>query len=166
MKETRFDNGAHSDFWCGSPDPRLYLVRGYQEDSADYFEPATALVVTSPIWIMGEVLLHAERIARILAPHPLDLNLRCEWDGLTNREPATWRESFGLPVHRCRQSRVTGELSCTTDQIGDILPELVLTLTKPLYQAFDFYTPAPALYREGDRGASQESCMTAPILGA
>ena len=141
MKETRFDNGAHSDFWCAAPNPKLYLLRGYQEDTVDQFEPAAALVVTSPIWTMGEVLLHAERLAGVLATHSLELNLRCEWEGLNDRKLATWKPSFGLPVHRCRQTTVTGELSCTTDQIGDILPELVLRLTKPLYQAFDFYAP-------------------------
>lgn len=142
MKETRFDKAAHSDFWRAAPDPKLYLLRGYHEDAVKQFEPGAALVVSSPIWTMSEVLLHASRLASTLAPSSLELNVRCQWDGLSDRTLATWHRDFNWPVRRCRQSTVTSELSCTTDQIADILPELVLRLTKPLYQAFDFYTPA------------------------
>jgi hypothetical protein len=34
-------------------------------------------------------------------------------------------------------------LHCTTEAIADALPELVTRLTKPLFQAFDFFAPTP-----------------------
>jgi hypothetical protein len=143
MKETRFDNGAHSDFWCAAPEGKLYLLRGYQEDGEGDFTPGTVLVITSPLWTAGEVLLHAQRLANVLATEPAHVHLRCRWESLTDRTLASWRRTAGVPVHRCRQEAVESQLSCTTDQIIDALPELVMQVTKPLFQAFEFFTPTP-----------------------
>jgi hypothetical protein len=92
---------------------------------------------------MGEVLLHAHRFAEALAKDPLEVTLRCHWNGLAGRALASWRRRVGMSVHLCHQDSVTAELHCRTDEIVDALPELVGQLTKPLFQAFDFYTPTP-----------------------
>lgn len=141
MREARFDGS--DDFWRASTDGKLFLLRSYQEDFEGGFAPGTALVISSHLWTMGEVLLHAHRFAATLTKDPLDVTFRCNWDGLAGRALASWRRSFGLPIHRCRQNSVTAELQCRTDEIVDALPELVGRLTKPLFQAFDFYTPTP-----------------------
>jgi len=42
---------AHSDFWRASPQGMLFLLRGYQEDSApEEFPPGTRFDLTIPIW--------------------------------------------------------------------------------------------------------------------
>ena len=83
------------------------------------------------------------RLAQALTKDPLDVKFRCHWDGLAGRALASWRRHLSAPVDRCRQNSVTVELQCRTDEIFDALPELVGRLTKPLFQAFDFYTPTP-----------------------
>ncbi len=60
-----FDDAAHSDFWRAAPTARLFLVRGYQEDSQETFLPGTIMDTKLPIWRMGEALLHAEKLATL-----------------------------------------------------------------------------------------------------
>jgi hypothetical protein len=141
MREARFD--GTSDFWRASPGGRLFLLRSYQEDFEGGFDRGTTLVISSHLWTIGEVLLHAHRLAQALTKEPLDVKFRCRWDGLADRTLGSWRRHFGAADHRCRQDSVTAELQCKTDEIIDALPELVGRLTKPLFQAFDFYTPTP-----------------------
>jgi hypothetical protein len=141
MRETRFD--GYSDFWRVSPEGKLFLLRSYQEDFEDSFAPGTALVISSHLWTMGEVFLHAHRLAQALSKEPLRVTFRCRWDGLVGRHLASWQRRTGLPVHRSRTNNVTSELHCTTEAIADALPELVTRLTKPLFQAFDFFAPTP-----------------------
>lgn len=45
---------------------RMFLIRGYQEDGAETFPAGTILDTTLPLWRMGEVLLHAEKLASLL----------------------------------------------------------------------------------------------------
>ena len=45
------------------------MLRGYVEDSAEtQIEPGTAFDLTVPIWRAGECLLHAAKLAALLAP--------------------------------------------------------------------------------------------------
>jgi hypothetical protein len=58
---------------------------------------------------------------------------------------APWEGPRGLllfdPIGPSRQDSVTSEITVSTDQISATLPEIVKTLTAPLYGIFDFYVP-------------------------
>ena len=143
--ETHFDDAAHSDFWRASPQGRMFLLRGYQEDSGagEYKEqpPGTALDLTLPIWRTGECLLHAARLATVLAGETSSVLFRITWNGLRDR--TLMRRDYGLQLvarGKPKQDEVTSKIQVQTSQIGGTLPELVHRLTQPLYESFDFFS--------------------------
>jgi len=49
-------DAAHCDFWRAAPTGRMFLIRGYQEDSEETFAPAKIFDTGLPIWRLGEAL--------------------------------------------------------------------------------------------------------------
>jgi hypothetical protein len=143
---------GHSDFWQASPKGMMFLLRGYQEDSARDIEPGTIVDLILPIWRIGECLLHAERLAKAMkANEAPTIAFRCMWTGLANRTLVSWanpRRPFFGPRGPSKQDSVTSERIIPSDQISETLPELVKALTRPLYEAFDFYDVAANVVRE------------------
>jgi hypothetical protein len=143
---------GHSDFWQASPKGMMFLLRGYQEDSTRDVEPGTILDLILPIWRMGECLLHAERLAKMLMrTEATTIAFRSVWTGLTGRTLVSWanpRRPFFDPRGPSRQDSVTSECTIPSDQISETLPELVKGLTQPLYEAFDFYDVPATVVRE------------------
>ena len=100
-----FRDAAHSDFWRATPQGRLFVIRGYQEDAQETFPPGTIMDTTLPIWRMGEALLHAEKFAALMRGvdhNPLPCALfRFKWPpaallgesigGHTDRRPCSQR---------------------------------------------------------------------------
>ena len=148
LKETNFRNAAHSDFWRASNKGLMYLLRGYDEDSSlDRFEPGANLDLTLPIWRIGECLLHAGRFATELAGSAAPILFRASWKGLRGRTLVS-RTSPILSVstsRRSSQDSVTCELLLPADMVIDSLEWAVQTLTAPLYESFDFYSPPTSL---------------------
>lgn len=140
MAEPGKDDGAHSDFWRASPYGLLFLLRGYQEDSEDVKLPAGKVFdLTLPIWRVGEVLLHAQRLSNELVGGPATIYVRFCWGGLSGRELVAWASRrYVRPGRVARQPTVVSELSVEAESISKALPELVNTITRPLYEVFDF----------------------------
>jgi len=147
---SRFEDAAHSDFWRASPKGMMFLLRGYQEDSnSDRIEPGTIFDLTLPVWRVGECLLHAERLANILTDQSTSIIFRVTWEGLSGRTLKAWASGRILfPEWQSRQDSVTSEIVVPADHIGTNLPEIVSTLTQPLYEVFDFFTPPPKMIQE------------------
>lgn len=147
-----FRFSGHSDFWRASPKGKMFLLRGYQEDSTPTAEPGTILDLILPIWRMGECLLHAQRLAKTLKGNEAaTIAFRCVWTGLTGRTLVSWsapRRLFFDPRGPSRQDIVTSERIIESDQISETLPELVKALTQPLYEIFDFYDIPATVVRE------------------
>jgi hypothetical protein len=124
----------------------LYLLRGYQEDSEGDAEPGTLLDVRLPVWRIGECVLHAQRMARtLLEDDEGHVLMIAEWEGLRGRKLGYVSDKFTYPDPNkgpCRQERARGEADVPHGRIETNLPEIVTELTRPLYEAFDFYSPA------------------------
>lgn len=154
-----FDDPAHADYWRASPDGMLFLLRGYQEDSKDELEPGTVLDYILPIWRVGECLLHAKRLGRELGEENTSVTVQARWTGLEGRTLGSIENRRGLfpPIEReSHQATVTASQRFTVQDFEDALPEVVETLTQPLYQIFDFYEPPSDLIQnELDRMQSQ-----------
>ena len=146
LKDTRFGDAAHSDFWRATPDGRAFLLRGYQEDTFEGIEPGTAFELTLPIWRVGECLLHAARMARELDGTRVELSMK--WKGLQGRHLTTRAsEHHFVGGHFvCRQRSATTTVEVEVATVEDLLSELVRELVEPLFAAFDFYEPPPQLY--------------------
>jgi len=145
----RFKDAASSDFWRASPQGMMFLLRGYQEDSRSEFEPGTVFDLTLPVWRIGECFLHAERLANVLDPSALVL-FSVTWEGLFGRTLRAWANPRRILLDRwhSRQDSVSSEIIVSVDRISSTLPEIIGNLTRPLYEAFDFFTPPPRMIEE------------------
>jgi len=140
--ERAFDDAAHSDFWRASLDGRLYLRRGYQEDTADMLQPATIFDLTLPVWRAGEALLHAYHLAEAVAvSQKSECHFSVFYRGLTGRELKSWANPYRevFEIHRGRVGEVKNTVRCRSLQIKEQLVELVYDLLVPIYESFDFF---------------------------
>lgn len=133
-------DAAHADFWRVSPEIRAFLMRGYAEDGIQSHAPATVLDVTLPIWRIGEILLYADRLAR-LTNSTGNMLFRVRWSGLSGRKLAflqSWSRSTGGD-HTAVQDAVKSSAVIPLDHIEDNLTEILHPLLQPLYEAFNFF---------------------------
>jgi hypothetical protein len=138
-----------SDFWWASREGMLFLLRGYREDTRpDLFEPGTFIDPASPIWQIGECLLHAQRFSEAVSANPADILFRAGWDGLQGRvlrsiDNQMFNRYRNSDRRECHQPTVHSEVVVSAEQIRDGLPEVVREITRPLYESFGFYEPSP-----------------------
>lgn len=140
--ERAFDDPAHADFWRASLEARLYLRRGFQEDSSDQIPPATIFDLTLPIWRAGEALLHAYHLSEALnAEAGQEVRFRVRFTGLAGRELKSWANPYRTVFedHRCRTGTAEASIQCHSAEVGDRLPDLVHRLLVPVYELFDFF---------------------------
>ncbi len=132
-------------FWLASPKGLFFLLRNYDDDiNPDRVHPGTTLDAILPIWRIGECLLHAEEMSRLLEAPSGSVSVQVCWTGLAQRRLGEWTTStkFMLPpfVYQCHSPSVQSPpVEIQADQIGSKLPELTELLLKPLYEAFDFF---------------------------
>jgi transcriptional regulator with XRE-family HTH domain len=150
LVETHFADAAHSDFWRADPAGRMFLLRGYQEDSTESAEPGTQISLTLPTWRIGECLLHAERFARRLGEDDSSIHVLVRWRGLQGRLLTTLGtpDRFLSDNYRCHQDVVESTGTFAVETLADALPEAVRALVGPLYAAFNFFNPPGDFYAE------------------
>jgi hypothetical protein len=150
-KEKGPRDGAHSDFWCVSLEGKAFLIRGLQEDAADFgAKPGTAFEITTPSWRIGEALLHASALAKLLGDPQAEVVLVAEWTGLKGRQLAAHPSNnrFLFDGHTTQEERYRGTVTARADEIPTILAELVRQMLAPLYELFDFFQLPAALPAE------------------
>ena len=153
LKNVRFEDAAHSDFWKVSPDGRLFLLRGYQEDDPEKIEPGTAFDVEIPSWRIGECLLHANRVRALFGAESKPINFRFQWNGLNGRRLVSMDSpTRHLRDRRCNQDTIRREFEVGVDDIQDSLPELIHSILKPVYEHFDFFELPMSIARDAVSG--------------
>jgi hypothetical protein len=158
MRGGTFRDAAHADFWRASALGQLYLLRGYDEDSASERSPVHSNVAPGQlldpgivVWRVGECILHAERMCRRLDSQRVNFDVR--WEGLKGRsigtlDPMRRRHSSGPS----QQPSTESSISVKAEVISSTLPDLVDALTKSLFVQFDFFEmPMQSIERELDR---------------
>lgn len=150
MADSSSCDAAHSDFWRASPKGKMFLLRGYDEDGEETPHPGTTLIHTLPIWRVGECLLHAERLARIVGDDETRVYFRYEWEGLRGRSlVADSRRAYIREGRTVKQQNTVGaEILVKASEIGTRLPEITAEITKPLYQLFDFFKVPPEVFQK------------------
>ncbi|MBL8481346.1 MAG: hypothetical protein JNJ60_04060 [Rhodocyclaceae bacterium] len=153
VAQANYPDVGHADFWRIDPKGNFLLLRGYQEDSLDpargFGAPGTLFEATLPVWRVGEFLLRVAELASVMCEDGFGVAVSCQWHGLRDRK---------LFVHNMRRFlrgnyRSSADYVHTTGQfavsaIRELLPDVVKSLTSPLYEHFDFFTPPDAFYRE------------------
>lgn len=151
-RDGQFEDAAHSDFWRARPDGYFFLIRGYQEDTTDFptTENGQGFEITLPTWRLGEVLLHAESMARVLQIPEATAMFNVKWTGLSGRELVVSRNSNRVLFENSRavQDIFEREFSVRADVITDELPEIVQESMTPLYELFDFFSLPATLVPE------------------
>lgn len=137
-----FSDPAHSDFWRGVPEGRLFLIRGYDEDGQQTFAPGTVFDSILPVWRIGEVLLHAARLAAHMADNlaATTIRLRVLYTGMQGRLLRSWANpTLGvMPLGRpARSDEVLLEAAVPVLDIPDKLAGHLLPLMVQLYERFD-----------------------------
>ncbi len=145
----RLGGPAHSDFWRASPSGMMFLLRGYQEDE-DPKLAGTIFDLTIPIWRVGECLLHAERLTKALGVKSAPIYFQMRWDGLLNRTLKSWanRRRMTWDGYQAKQDSVTSNIKVSSDQISTNLTEIVNSITRGLYETFDFFEPPIKMIEE------------------
>lgn len=134
---------AHCDYWRAVPSGRFFLIRGYQEDSQETFPPRSIFDTTLPTWRLGEVLLHAERAASLMAkgaPSDITVRLRVLYTGMQGRQLRNWANPLSgmtLVGRPARNDEVLLEAEIPAEGIKERLAEHILPLVSALYERFD-----------------------------
>lgn len=153
---------AVCDLWIACPDGSFVLFRGYQDDSQEWERRTnlgTEFDFLTPIWRVGEFLLHGQRFAEEFGSESAGLRVSMTWTGLSGRtlrnpEPARY---LGIHGRQSVQDEVTSSLDIQqASRVRSALPELVEETTRPLYEVFDFFSvPAQTIRAELERMRGQ-----------
>ena len=136
-----FADAAHCDFWRVAPTGRAFIIRGYQEDTQDTFPPHTVFDTTIPTWRMGEGLLHAGRLASLLAvePEKIKVQFRALYTGLSGRVLRAWGNPLSDLMFEGGAARSDEAVLETTVAAKDITPklgEILHPLVASLFERF------------------------------
>jgi hypothetical protein len=144
-----FSTPAHSDFWRAEPAGRLFLLRGFDEDSrSDIVSPGTAFDITLPVWRVGEAMLYVERLARTFG-EDLSFITRCRYVGIRGRVFTSLdRRRWLLDERRAADDDVSVETQATCAEVRDNLVEVVHQLLTPVYERFGFWELSERLVAE------------------
>ncbi len=134
-------DAAHCDFWRAAPTGRAFSIRGYQEDSQETFPPRSVFDTTLPVWRLGEGLLHAARLARLIAVEPDKTNIkfRALYTGLNGRVLRSWANPLSDLTIEGGASRSDEALLETTVPVKDLeknLPRYLHPLIASLFERF------------------------------
>jgi transcriptional regulator with XRE-family HTH domain len=133
---------AHCDFWRATPAGRMFLIRGYQEDSQETFPPATIFDSGLPIWRLGEALLHAARLAELLKQDEnstITVRFRALYTGLIGRVLKAWANPLtDLLVEgaAARSDEAMLEIVVPASAIEKDLAAHIFPLVASLYERF------------------------------
>lgn len=146
-----FGDAAHADYWRADPGGRLFLLRGYQEDSTrERLAPApqSGFDLTLPIWRTAECLLHANRLAQRLDATGIQFLMR--WTGLRGRKLAVLADHQRMmaPTRPASEDEVSSFVEVDPSEISSDLAGVVRRLVDPLYASFDFFEPPAQIYDE------------------
>jgi transcriptional regulator with XRE-family HTH domain len=135
-------DAAHCDFWRASPAGRMFLIRGYQEDSQETSPPATLFDSGLPIWRLGEALLHAARLAQLLRREEsstITVRFRALYTGLLGRVLRAWANpllNLLIEGAAARSDEAALETVVTTSAVEEDLAGVVFPLIVSLYERF------------------------------
>jgi len=140
--ERGFKDPAHCDFWRAAISGRMFLIRGYQEDSAETFPAGTILDTTLPLWRMGEVLLHAEKLASLFrknANATVNIHFHALYTGLSGRVLRSWANPLSdllVEGHAARSDEAVLEADVSAENVEGQLAKHLHPLLSSLYERF------------------------------
>lgn len=137
-----FRDAAHCDFWRASPNGRMFLIRGYQEDGQETFPPGKIFDTTLPVWRIGEALIHAAQLGALLKQdetNEITIKLRVHYTGLTGRVLKAWANPLVDLLGEgsgARSDEAMLEASVPSSEVETNLAAHIFPLVASLYMRF------------------------------
>lgn len=129
-----------SGYWRVSPEGRLFLLKGYQEDCQKTLQAGSIFDAILPIWHMGEALLHGERLAPFLQQDkPLSINFRAVYSGLNGRVLHAWANPLNNTLIEQRAAQSDEAILTAIIPVKNLslnLTEHLYPLVSSLYERF------------------------------
>lgn len=135
---------ADCDFWRANPSGRMFLIRGYQEDSAETFPAGSVFDNILPIWRMGEVFLHAAQLASLLqksSKSSIMLHFRAIYSGLSGRVLRSWSNPlnsifFEQGAGAAKSNEAVLQAIVPIEDISTRLADHIYPMVASLYERF------------------------------
>jgi len=136
------------NYWLASPDGRMILLCPYDEDGQETFPPGSIFDFVLPVWRIGEILLHAGRLGRLLARDTAAtaLRFRAVYTGLKGRELRSWSNPRGRSPEEGSIARGDEAVLQGILPLANLEADLaghVTHLLAPLYERFRVATLSP-----------------------
>lgn len=153
LAHVNYPDVGMADFWIIDPKGNFFLLRGYQEDSNGidfkFGKSGISFELTLPVWRVGEFLLRISDLADVMFEDEYEVFVECTWTGIAGRSLFSHnhrRMIFDRKTSQTDTVTTTGKFS--QQQLKDLLPDVVKSLTHPLYAHFDFFEPPNSFYME------------------
>lgn len=150
--KANYPDVGHADFWRVTPEGEFFLLRGYQEDTLDESkkmgDPGALFEATLPIWRLGEFLLRVAETGEQLFEEGFEIVVSCAWTGLAGRKLFVHSNRRYIPHYTTKQDEVQTSGKFPAQAVKDLLPDVVKSLTQPLYEYFELFTPPDSMYAE------------------
>ena len=122
----------------------MFLIQGYEEDGAETFPAGSVFDSFLPIWRMGEILLHAERLASLLQKNlnsPITVHFRAIYSGLSGRVVRSWSNPlnsiyFEAGAGAAKSNEAVLEAVMPARNIPARLADYIYPLVSSLYERF------------------------------
>ena len=148
-------DAGHADFWQVSTDGKIVLVRGHQEDGADFVNEqegkvaGTSFELTLPAWRVAEFILRVRELGDKISTGQFQLQFLMEWDGLTGRRLFSGGNRRSLPLDYVAHDAIYRiEMEVTPTEVDAALATIVAKMVSPLLRKFSFFEPPRNLYEQ------------------
>jgi hypothetical protein len=147
------DDAGHADFWRVSPDGKVTLIRGFQEDGPEFeapgYRPGEALELTLPAWRIAEFLLRVKSLGEQIANGPFRIQMIVEWDGLQGRRLMSHGGRRAIfDDHVAHDATYVTEVEVAPNEVDAALAPTVAKITTPLLRRFSFFEPPRQFYEQ------------------
>ena len=129
-----------SEYWRVSLEGRLFLLRGYWEDS-QHFPPGTIFDITLPLERMAEVMLHASSLASLMGKDKeIQVHFRVSYSGLKGRV-LSLRANHIYKTYASRTDEAVLETIFPAENVKERLLEHITPLAISLFERFGLIRP-------------------------
>jgi hypothetical protein len=137
------------DYWSLHKRGAFYFLRRFEEDSPTRGTTGS-LFFDTRIWRAAEVFLHCAKLYQALdVPATTEINIQISHHGLKGRTlgASRWERAISMSGRKCEEDSQTWQSVVRLGVIEPSLEDLVKTALEPLFILFDFWQPAPQVWK-------------------
>lgn len=141
-------DSSHANFWRICPEGFIYVLRWYQEDCREDVSPGSALDITLPVWRLGEFLIIANELWKIMFEEGFSLVVTAEWTGAENRHIISLDHRRHVSwKYECHNPIIQTRWKFDSSSIDNLLSDVVKALLEEFYEKFSFLVVPDELFK-------------------